>query len=339
MSMPKSCCTPCEAPTARSPRSSRARETSRRGSRPRQPAVRPRTSSGWRWRTRRWGWRCSDSMGSWITVNSALPRITEHQQLDFERLSMLEIVHPDDRDDVASTMRAMVEGTLADLRVGDPPDDSQRRLGLGRAQHDAGARREWRPELLRSAGGRHLRPDPGPGEAGPARRHRSADRPARTASSSTTGSSTRWRAVGVKAPMSAWSSSISTTSRALTTCSATMQETRCCGRSPPACLLPCATVTPRSDSVVTSSSCSCEQNVELADLQALADRLLAELCRPYDLAWGQASLSCSFGLTVGSGPDADDVAPPSRCRDVSLEAAGTFPDQRLRPGRAGRRAA
>ena len=50
--------------------------------------------------------------GRWITVNSALPRITEHQQLDFERLSMLEIVHPDDRDDVASTMRAMVEGTL-----------------------------------------------------------------------------------------------------------------------------------------------------------------------------------------------------------------------------------
>ena len=33
-------------------------------------------------------------------------------------------------------------------------------------------------------------------------------------------------------------------------------------------------------------------------------RLLAELSRPYDLAWGQASISCSFGLTVGSGPDA-----------------------------------
>jgi diguanylate cyclase (GGDEF)-like protein/PAS domain S-box-containing protein len=48
----------------------------------------------------------------------------------------------------------------------------------------------------------------------------------------------------------------------------------------------------------------CERDVDLAGVQSLAARLQSELSRPYDLAWGQASVSCSFGLTIGSGPDA-----------------------------------
>jgi diguanylate cyclase (GGDEF)-like protein/PAS domain S-box-containing protein len=48
----------------------------------------------------------------------------------------------------------------------------------------------------------------------------------------------------------------------------------------------------------------CERDVDLAGVQSLATRLQAELSRPYDLAWGQARVSCSFGLTLGSGPDA-----------------------------------
>jgi diguanylate cyclase (GGDEF)-like protein/PAS domain S-box-containing protein len=48
----------------------------------------------------------------------------------------------------------------------------------------------------------------------------------------------------------------------------------------------------------------CERDVDLAGVQTLAGRLQAELTRPYDLAWGQASVSCSFGLTIGNGPDA-----------------------------------
>jgi diguanylate cyclase (GGDEF)-like protein/PAS domain S-box-containing protein len=48
----------------------------------------------------------------------------------------------------------------------------------------------------------------------------------------------------------------------------------------------------------------CERDVDLVGVQSLANRLQAELSRPYDLAWGQATLSCSFGLTIGSGPDA-----------------------------------
>jgi diguanylate cyclase (GGDEF)-like protein/PAS domain S-box-containing protein len=48
----------------------------------------------------------------------------------------------------------------------------------------------------------------------------------------------------------------------------------------------------------------CERDVDLAGVQSLANRLQTELSRPYELAWGQASLSCSFGLTIGGGPDA-----------------------------------
>jgi diguanylate cyclase (GGDEF)-like protein len=48
----------------------------------------------------------------------------------------------------------------------------------------------------------------------------------------------------------------------------------------------------------------CEENSGLDDVRALAERLFGELSRPYDLAWGQAHVACSIGLTVGGGPDA-----------------------------------
>jgi diguanylate cyclase (GGDEF)-like protein/PAS domain S-box-containing protein len=48
----------------------------------------------------------------------------------------------------------------------------------------------------------------------------------------------------------------------------------------------------------------CERDVDLAGVQALAARLQGELGRPYDFAWGKATVSCSFGVTIGSGPDA-----------------------------------
>ncbi|HSS67191.1 MAG TPA: EAL domain-containing protein [Nocardioidaceae bacterium] len=47
----------------------------------------------------------------------------------------------------------------------------------------------------------------------------------------------------------------------------------------------------------------CERDVDLTGVQSLATRLQTELSRPYDLAWGKATLSCSFGLTIGNGPD------------------------------------
>jgi diguanylate cyclase (GGDEF)-like protein/PAS domain S-box-containing protein len=47
----------------------------------------------------------------------------------------------------------------------------------------------------------------------------------------------------------------------------------------------------------------CERDVDLAGVQSLATRLKTELSRPYELTWGEASLSCSFGLTIGNGPD------------------------------------
>ncbi len=48
----------------------------------------------------------------------------------------------------------------------------------------------------------------------------------------------------------------------------------------------------------------CEENAGPGDLRTLADRLFRDLSRPYELGWGPVTVSCSIGLTAGSGPDA-----------------------------------
>lgn len=50
--------------------------------------------------------------GRWITVNEAMPRITGHSAAELRRLSMLDLVQPDDRELVSSTMSAMIDGRM-----------------------------------------------------------------------------------------------------------------------------------------------------------------------------------------------------------------------------------
>jgi diguanylate cyclase (GGDEF)-like protein/PAS domain S-box-containing protein len=241
--------------------------------------------------------------GRWITVNSALPRITEHRQLDFERLSMLEIVHPDDRDDVASTMRAMIEGTLQTC-------ESEIRLTTANGGF---VWVERSTTLVRDANG-------APSYfvlqvVDISDRIRAQEKLARRA---------------VTDPLTGLPNRLVLNDRLEHALARCRREGTSVGLvfidldhfkslndvfghdAGDEVLRQLATrlnVAVRDgDTAVRLGGDEfvvlCEQNVELSDLQALADRLLTELCRPYDLAWGQASLTCSFGLTIGNGPDA-----------------------------------
>jgi len=241
--------------------------------------------------------------GRWITVNTALPRITEHDQLDFERLSMLEIVHADDRDDVASTMRAMVEGTLQTC-------ESEIRLATASGGY---VWVERSTTLVRDAAG-------APSYfvlqvVDISDRIRAQEKLARRA---------------VTDPLTGLPNRLVLNDRLEHALARCRREGTNVGLvfidldhfkslndvfghdAGDEVLRQVATrlsVTVRDgDTAVRLGGDEfvvlCEQNVELADLEALADRLLTSLSRPYDLAWGQASISCSFGLTVGNGPDA-----------------------------------
>jgi diguanylate cyclase (GGDEF)-like protein/PAS domain S-box-containing protein len=241
--------------------------------------------------------------GRWITANSALPRITGHTQQEFDELSLMDLIHPDDRDDVQSTLDAMLEGTLqsceSEVRFVTAPGTL---VWVNRST-----------TLVRDASG-------APSYfvlqvVDISDRIRAQEKLARRA---------------VTDPLTGLPNRLVLHDRlehALARCRREGSQVGLVfidldhfkslndvfGHDAGDEVL--RQVSARLSAAVRDGDTAvrlggdefvvlCEQNVDLVDLQALADRLLEELARPYDLAWGQASISCSFGLTIGSGPDA-----------------------------------
>jgi diguanylate cyclase (GGDEF)-like protein/PAS domain S-box-containing protein len=247
-----------------------------------------------------------DLEGRWITANTALPAITGHSPAELDRLSLLDLVHPDDRDEVASTLSSMVEGTLQSC-------ESEIRL-LTQSGGSVWVNRST--TLVRDATGAPtyfvLQ------AVDISDRIMAQEKLARRA---------------VTDPLTGLPNRLVLHDRlehALARCRRDGTQVGLVFidldhfkslndvfghdagdevlRQVSARLL--AAVRDGDTAVRLGGDefvVLCEQDVELSDLQALAARLHAELSRPYDLAWGQASISCSFGLTIGNGPDANSL--------------------------------
>jgi diguanylate cyclase (GGDEF)-like protein/PAS domain S-box-containing protein len=241
--------------------------------------------------------------GSWVTVNSALPRITGHSQDAFERIPMSELVHADDRERLAQARSAMIEGTLH-------TDQAQVQMVKADGGH---VWTEHSTTLVRDAGGQ------------PSYfvlqvldiTDRIAVQEQLTRKASTD-------------PLTGLPNRLVLDDRlehALARCRRDRTQVGLVfidldhfknlndvfGHEVGDEVL--RQVAFRLSMAIRDSDTAvrlggdefvvlCEENSGLDDLRTLAERLLGELSRPYDLAWGQAHVACSIGLTVGGGPDA-----------------------------------
>jgi diguanylate cyclase (GGDEF)-like protein/PAS domain S-box-containing protein len=241
--------------------------------------------------------------GRWVTVNSALPRITGHSQAAFQQIPMLDLVHVDDRDQVEAGMAAMVAGGLQTA-------ESQVRMVTVDGGH---VWTEHSITLIRDAAGlpsyfvvqvldisdriaaqealaRKASTDPLTGlpnrlvlddrlEHALARSRRDRTQVGlvfidldhfkrlNDVFGHEAGDEVL-RQVGFRLSMAIRDSDTA--------------------------------VRLGGDEFVVL----CEENTGLDDLRALAGRLFGELSRPYTLPRGDVNVSCSLGLTVGGGPDA-----------------------------------
>jgi diguanylate cyclase (GGDEF)-like protein/PAS domain S-box-containing protein len=241
--------------------------------------------------------------GRWVTVNSALPRITGHSQAAFQQIPMLDLVHVDDRDEVEAGMAAMVAGGLQTA-------ESQVRMVTVDGGH---VWTEHSITLIRDAAGlpsyfvvqvldisdriaaqealaRKASTDPLTGlpnrlvlddrlEHALARSRRDRTQVGlvfidldhfkrlNDVFGHEAGDEVL-RQVGFRLSMAIRDSDTA--------------------------------VRLGGDEFVVL----CEENTGLDDLRALAGRLFGELSRPYTLPRGDVNVSCSLGLTVGGGPDA-----------------------------------
>jgi diguanylate cyclase (GGDEF)-like protein/PAS domain S-box-containing protein len=241
--------------------------------------------------------------GQWVTFNSALPRLTGHDATAFGRMSMLDLVHHDDRPELNAALRQMLDAEI---------ETSEQSLRLLTASGG---------EVWAEVSTRLIRDDDGTPSyyvvqaVDVSDRMRTHERLARRA---------------VTDPLTGLPNRLMLQDRleqALERCRRDGTQVgivfidldhfknlndvfghdagdevlrQLAGRLSEAVRDGDTAVRLAGDEFVVL----CERDVDLPGVQALASRLQAELSRPYELAWGQATLSCSFGLTIGTGPDA-----------------------------------
>jgi diguanylate cyclase (GGDEF)-like protein/PAS domain S-box-containing protein len=241
--------------------------------------------------------------GSWITVNTALPRITGHSQADLTQIAMLDLVSADDRDGVAAAMSDMIAGRLQTAQ-------SQVRMITAGGGH---VWTEHSTTLIRDAAGlpsyfvlQVL------------------DISDRIAAQ---------EALALKAstdPLTGLPNRFVLDDRlehALARCRRDRTQVGLVfidldhfkrlndvfGHEAGDEVL--RQVAFRLSMAIRDSDTAvrlggdefivlCEENTGIEHLRALAERLFAELSRPYSLAWGETNVSSSLGLTLGGGPDA-----------------------------------
>jgi diguanylate cyclase (GGDEF)-like protein/PAS domain S-box-containing protein len=241
--------------------------------------------------------------GCWVTVNSALPKITGHSQSDFEQIPMLELIHVQDRDDVAQTMAAMIDGGLqtAETEVRMVTADgghvwTERSTTLVRDPAglpsyfvlqvlDISDRMAAQEQLSRKASTDPLTGLPNRLVLDDRLEHALARcRRDRSQVGLVFIDLDHFKSLNDVFGHEAGDEVLRQVAFRLSMAIRDHDTAVRLG----------------GDEFVVL----CEENTGIDDLRALAERLFRELSRPYELAWGEASVSCSLGLTLGGGPDA-----------------------------------